>query len=297
MRRRLLLAFERAELVEDARERAALMRFVVIGGGPTGVELAGSISELARHALARDFRRIDPGSADVVLIEAGPRLLSAYTEASSAYALRVLARKGVTVRLDTPVTECRAGGVTLGDERLDAATVLWAAGVEASPAGRWLGVDTDRAGRVPVTQDLCLPERPEIFVIGDTAAVVDASGRSVPGIAPAAKQQGRHVAGVVLARAAGRPAPPPFRYRHAGNLATIGRQAGVAELPRVRLEGAAGWWLWGLAHVYFLIGFASPILVCVRWLFEYVTYKRGARLITGDDREADVRARVEGKSG
>ena len=291
IRRRLLLAFERAELATDPAEREALMRFVVIGGGPTGVELAGSISELARYALARDFRRIDPTSADVVLIEAGPRLLPTYSEASSAYALEALANKGVRVRLDTRVTDCGAHGVTLGEERVGAATVLWAAGVEASPAGRWLGAETDRSGRTVVEPDLSVPGHPEIFVIGDTASAVDADGTRVPGIAPAAKQQGRHVAAVILARATGRAAPPPFRYRHAGDLATIGRQAGVADFARFRLQGAAGWWLWGLAHVYFLIGFASPILVCLRWLFEYVTYKRGARLITGDDRAGELEGR------
>ena len=291
IRRRLLLAFERAELAEDPDERETLMRFAVIGGGPTGVELAGSISELARHALARDFRRIDPRSADVVLIEAGPRLLPTYSEASSAYALEALAGKGVRVRLDTRVTDCGPHGVTLGDERLGAATVLWAAGVEASPAGRWLGTETDRAGRALVGSDLSVPGHPEIFVVGDTASAVDADGARVPGIAPAAKQQGRYVADVILARTAGRAAPAPFRYRHAGDLATIGRQAGVADFARFRLQGAAGWWLWGVAHVYFLVGFASPILVCLRWLFEYVTYKRGARLITGDDRAAAVRRR------
>ena len=274
------------------------MRFVVIGGGPTGVELAGSISELARYALARDFRHIDPTSADVVLIEAGQRLLSTYSEASSAYALKALASKGVRVRLDTPVTDCGAYGVALGDERLEAATVLWAAGVEASPAGRWLGAETDRGGRTVVEPDLSVAGHPEVFVIGDTASAVDADGTRVPGIAPAAKQQGRYVADAILARSAGRPAPPPFRYRHAGDLATIGRQAGVADFARFRLQGAAGWWLWGLAHVYFLIGFASPILVCLRWLFEYVTYKRGARLITGADRtgELDGRRAEPGRS-
>ena len=281
IRRRMLLAFERAEASDDPAERDRLMRFVIVGAGPTGVELAGAIAELAHFTLAADFRRIDPRDARIVLVEAGPRVLAAFEPASSDYAARALERKGVEVRLDTRVTGCDARGIDVGDERIESATVLWAAGVEATPVGRWLGVETDRGGRVAVGPDLSVEGLADVFVIGDAAAAADGEGRLVPGIAPAAKQQGRYVARLLAARLGAGPAPGPFRYRHAGNLATIGRGAGVAELGRLRLTGFPAWALWGVAHVYFLIGLPSPLLVSIKWLWEYVTYKRGARLITG----------------
>ena len=285
IRRRLLLAFERAETTDDPAERDRLLRFVVVGAGPTGVELAGAIAELAHFTLAADFRRIDPRDAQVILVEAGPRVLPAFGEVSSDYARRALERKGIDVRLDTRVTDIDPHGVDVdaggGAERIESDTVLWAAGVAASPVGRWLDVATDRAGRVPVGPDLSVAGLPDVFVVGDAASVTDAAGNAVPGIAPAAKQQGRYVARVLRARLAGEPAPEPFRYRHAGNLATIGRGAGVAEFPRLRLTGFPAWVLWGVAHVYFLIGLPSPLLVTSRWLWEYATYRRGARLITG----------------
>jgi len=285
IRRQLLLAFERAETTEDPAERDRLLRVVIVGAGPTGVELAGAIAELAHFTLAADFRHIDPRDTQVVLIEAGARVLSAFGVVSSDYARRALERKGIGVRLDTRVTACDAHGVEIdagqGPERIESETVLWAAGVAASPVGRWLDVATDRAGRVPVQEDLSVEALPDVFVIGDAASVTDSSGHMVPGIAPAAKQQGRYVARVLRARLGGEPTPGPFRYRHAGNLATIGRGAGVAELPRLRLTGFLAWALWGVAHVYFLIGLPSPLLVTLRWLWEYATYRRGARLITG----------------
>jgi NADH dehydrogenase len=288
IRRRLLLAFEQAESSADPAERERLLRFVIVGAGPTGVELAGAIAELAHRTLARDFRRIDPRSARVVLVEAGPRVLPAFTEPMSAYAQRALERLHVDVRVRTPVVDCDALGVTLGAEerreRLPAATVIWAAGVAASPVGAWLGVETDRQGRVSVRGDLSIAKADNVFVIGDAARIVDADGHVVPGIAPAAKQQGRYVASVIAARIANRATPGPFRYRHAGNLATIGRRAAVVEIGRLRLKGRLAWWLWGIAHIYFLIGLPSPFIVSFRWLWEYVTWGKGARLITGGPR-------------
>jgi NADH dehydrogenase len=280
IRRRVLRAFEAAEIEDDDAARERLLRFVIVGGGPTGVELAGTIAELARHTLAKDFRRIDPGAAKVILVEAGPRLLAAFHEPQSAYAARTLEKLGVEVRLGAAVTECDARGVALGSERIETGTVLWAAGVAASPAGRWLGVSTDRAGRVPVRPDLSIASDPAIFVIGD-AALVETGGKRVPGVAPAAKQQGRYVARVLAARVAGRPAPPPFVYHDAGNLATIGRQRAVIEFPFLTLRGWLAWWIWGFAHIYFLVGVPSPVVISLRWLWEYLTYGRGARLITG----------------
>ncbi|HUO65983.1 MAG TPA: NAD(P)/FAD-dependent oxidoreductase [Gammaproteobacteria bacterium] len=280
IRRRILRAFEAAEIEEDAAARERLLRFVIVGGGPTGVELAGTIAELAHHTLAKDFRRIDPSAAKVVLVEAGPRLLAAFHEPQAAYAARALEKLGVEVRVGAAVTACDARGVALGAQRIEAATVLWAAGVAASPVGRWLGLATDRAGRVPVRPDLSVASDPAIFVVGD-AALVETGGKHVPGVAPAAKQQGRYVARALAARVAGGPAPPPFVYRDAGNLATIGRQRAVIEFPFITLRGWLAWWIWGFAHIYFLVGVPSPVVISLRWLWEYLTYGRGARLITG----------------
>jgi NADH dehydrogenase len=283
IRRRILTAFEQAEMTRDAAERARLLRFVIVGGGATGVELAGTIAELAHRTLAADFRHIDPRAARVLLVEAGPRLLPFVSEASSAYARRALERLGVEVQLGTPVTECDALGVSIGDERVDSATVIWAAGVAASPAAQWLNAPCDRAGRVVVESNLALAADPDIFVIGDAALVRTGTGGLVPGIAPAAKQQGRYVAGVIARRIAGKPAARPFRYRHAGYLATIGRRSAVIEFPRLRLKGWLAWWIWGIAHIYFLVGVQSPFIVSIRWLWGYLTYGRGARLITGGE--------------
>jgi len=257
------------------------LTFVVVGGGPTGVELAGAIAELARQTIADDFRHIDPRQARVLLVEAAPRLLAALPEHLADFARRALERLGVEVRLDTMVTECAADGVVMGEERLGAATVLWAAGVAASPAARWLGAEHDPAGRVKVGGDLTVPGHPEIFVIGDTALAKDATGEALPGIAPAAKQAGTYVARVIRARAQGRKPPAPFRYRHLGNLATIGRKAAVADFGRIRLKGRLAWWFWGAVHIYFLIGFRNRIAVALDWFWAYLTFQRGARLITG----------------
>src|SRR5262245_789472 len=281
IRGHILRAFEAAEMETDAARRERLLRFVIVGAGPTGVELAGTIAELARFTLAADFRRIDPRSAKIVLVEAGPRVLAAFKEPQSEYALRSLVKLGVEVRLNAAVTACDEHGVWLGTERLESATVIWAAGVAASPAGRWLGAPTDRAGRVLVQPDLSTGDH--VFVIGDAASVTLPDGRRVPGVAPAAKQQGRYVAKVIAARIEGRAAPEPFVYRDPGNLATIGRKRAVIEFPFVTLRGFLAWWLWGFAHIYFLVGVPSPVVVSLRWLWEYWTYGRGARLITGQE--------------
>ncbi len=280
-RRRILNAFEAAEMEPDPPQRERLLRFVIVGAGPTGVELAGTIAELARFTLAADFRRIDPRSAKIVLVEAGPRVLAAFKEPQSDYAQRSLTKLGVEVRLNRTVTRCDAGGVWLGDERLESATVIWAAGVAASPVGRWLGAATDRAGRVLVQPDLSVGEN--VFVIGDAASLTLADGRRVPGVAPAAKQQGRYVARVIAARIAGRKPPSTFVYRDPGNLATIGRKCAIIEFPFLTLRGFLAWWVWGIAHIYFLVGVPSPVVVSFRWLWEYLTYGRGARLITGHE--------------
>jgi NADH:ubiquinone reductase (H+-translocating) len=280
IRRRILLAFERAETEPDPVEQARLLTFVIVGGGPTGVEMAGAVSELARRILARDFRRIHPPSARIVLIEAGRRLLPAFAEDLSAYALNTLKRLGVEVRLGAPVTSIEPDCVRLGEERLETRTAIWAAGVQASEAARWLGVEADRVGRVKVTDRLTLPQHPEIFVIGDTALVQDAAGRPVPGLAPAAKEQGRYVAYAIKAGLKDRPTRP-FRYRHLGNLATIGRRSAVIEFGRFRLSGFLAWLLWGAAHIFFLIGFRNRIVVTIDWLWSYLRFGGGARLITG----------------
>jgi NADH dehydrogenase len=281
IRRRILLAFELAEIGMSKAEQRRELTFVVIGGGPTGVELAGAIAELARYTLALDFRNIDPSSARVILVEAGDRLLRAFPEDLSAYAECALERLGVEVMLNKTV-EVRAGeGAFIGDMLIPCATMIWAAGVAVPHLKNWLPVQTDRAGRVPVEPDLSVKQRPEVFVIGDAAAAAWRDGLIVPGIAPAAKQGGRYVAEVVLAAVRGAPKPAPFRYRHQGNLATIGRHSAIVDLGRIKLTGWTAWWIWGLAHIYFLIGVRAPIIIAAQWLWAYLTFGRGARLITG----------------
>ena len=279
IRRRILMAFERAELAADPAEREALTTFAVVGGGPTGVEMAGAIADIARDALPPDFRNVDPRMARVLLIEAGPRILATFPETLSAYARRALEARGVEVATSSPVTAIGPGYVGVGDRRIRTGAVIWAAGVAASPAGDWLGAERDRAGRVKVGSDLTVPGRPEIFVIGDTAAVCGADGTLAPGVAPAAKQMGRYVGQVIAARVAGEAAPGAFRYRHQGDLATIGRQAAVVKLGRLTLKGFAGWAFWSLAHIYFLIGLRNRIAVAFSWAWDYVTFGRRARLI------------------
>ena len=280
IRRQILIAFEKAEIATDSETQRRLLTFVIVGGGATGVEMAGAIAEIARQTLAMDFRRIDPRNARIVLVEAGPRLLPAFPPEQSDYVRAVLTKAGVTVMTDTMVTKCDAGGVDLGPQRLPAATIIWAAGVMASPAAKWLGAEADRAGRTKVNSDLSVPGYPDIFVIGDAAAVMDSKGKPVPGIAPAAKQMGQHVGRLIAARLAGRDTGKPFRYRHLGDLATIGRRAAVVQLGRFRLRGYLGWWFWGIAHIYFLIGIRNRFIVAFSWLWSYLTFQRGARLIT-----------------
>ena len=281
IRRRILTAFEHAEATETAEARRRFLTFVVIGGGPTGVEMAGAIAELAHVALRHDFRRANPREARIVLVEAGSRVLPSFPEKLSQAAHASLERLGVEIRLGTPVTACDAGGVTIGDQRLEASTIIWGAGVAASSAARWLGADTDRVGRVTVGPDLTLPGHPEIFVIGDTAHAVDKDGKPLPGLAPVAKQQGAYVARLLRARLAGKPALKPFRYRSFGTMATIGRRAAVADFGWIKLDGTLAWLLWGLVHVSFLIGFRNRAVVILDWLWSYVTFQSGARLITG----------------
>jgi NADH:ubiquinone reductase (H+-translocating) len=282
VRGRILLAFEQAEREPDERRQTALMTFVIVGAGPTGVELAGAIAELARATLPADFRNIDTRKARIVLIEAGPRALPAFRENLSAYAKRSLERLGVEVELGQAVTRCTAEGVVYGGKALAAATVIWAAGVQASPAAQWLEAPADRVGRLKVEPDLTVPGRPEIFAIGDAAIVARPDGRPVPGIAPAAKQEGAYVAKVIRARLAGQTPPPPFRYRHDGDLATIGKRRAVIDFGWIQLRGALAWWLWGFAHIYFLIGVRNRLSVALNWLWIYVRDQRGARLITRD---------------
>jgi NADH dehydrogenase len=279
IRRRILEAFEAAEREDEPARRAAWLNFVVIGGGPTGVELAGTLAEIARHTLPREFRRCDPRSAQVHLLEAGPRVLAAMPESLSAHAQRQLGRLGVRVRCGKAVTAIDENGVALGDERIASRTVLWAAGVAASPLGISLGA-TDRAGRVTVREDLSVPDHPEVFVVGDLAQVVTEDGRAVPGIAPAAKQMGTHAALAIRARLVGAPTTA-FRYRDYGNLATIGRLAAVVDLGRVKLTGVIAWWFWLIAHLFFLIGFRNRLVVLVDWAWSYWTYQRSARIIVG----------------
>lgn len=280
IRRHILIAFEKAEIATDTETQRRLLTFVIVGGGATGVEMAGAIAEIARQTLAMDFRRIDPRNARIVLVEAGSRLLPAFPPAQSDYVRNVLMNAGVTVMTNTMVTKCDSGGVELGSQRLPAATIIWAAGVMSSPAAKWLGVESDRAGRTKVNADLSVHGHPDIFVIGDAAAVFDNEKKPVPGIAPAAKQMGQYVGRLIAARIAGRANDKPFRYRHLGDLATIGRRAAVVQLGRLRLRGYLGWWFWGIAHVYFLIGTRNRFIVAFSWLWSYLTFQRGARLIT-----------------
>jgi NADH dehydrogenase len=280
IRGRILTAFEKAEVTEDPELRRKLLTFVVVGGGPTGVELAGAIVELARKAIIRDFRNIDPSTARVVLVEADKRLLTAFPEKLSDSAKRQLERLGVDVKLGAAVTACDENGVALSDgQRIASACVLWAAGVTASHAAKWLDVPSDGAGRVIVDDNLHVPGREDVYVIGDTACVKGTDGRPIAGVAPAAKQMGRYVAGLIKARLAGKPVAP-FGYSDYGNLATIGRKAAVADLGRFQFSGFLAWQLWSFAHLWFLVGFRNRIVVFLDWAWAYATFDRSARLIT-----------------
>jgi len=279
LRRRILVAFERAERETDPQRRAALLTFVIIGAGPTGVELAGTIAELAQDTLPPDFRNIDTHKTRVVLIEAGPRVLAGFPDDLSAYAQRSLESIGVEVMLGQAVTECSADSVVFGGNRLDTKTIIWAAGVRASPAAEWLAAPADRAGRLQVLPDLTVPGHPDIFAIGDTVTINGPDGKPVPGIAPAAKQQGRYVAAAIKTRLNGG-ALSPFHYQHAGSLAQIGKRKAVIDFGRIKLRGTIAWWIWGIAHIYFLIGLRNRLSVAISWLWIHARDQRAARLIT-----------------
>jgi NADH dehydrogenase len=280
IRCRILLAFERAETEPDADERQRLLNFVVVGGGPTGVEMVGSIAELAKRALASDFRVIDPRSARIILVEAAPRLLTSFDPSLSETARRSLEQLGVEVRLGAGASECDSNGVSIGAVRIESRTVIWAAGVKASPAAEWLGAEHDRAGRVKVQPDLSVPGRPNIFVIGDAALMLGANGKPVPGDAGVAKQQGKYVAKLLIARSKSK-AFPPFRYRDLGSIAAIGRKSAIVQIHWLKLTGLLGWLVWSVAHIYYLIGFRNRTIVAMNWVWNYLTLQRGARLITG----------------
>jgi NADH dehydrogenase len=279
IRRRILIAFERAERETDPERQREWLTFVIVGGGPTGVELAGALAEISRHALARDFRAIDPTRARILLIEGGPRILPPFPPELSEKAREELVNLGVEVRAGAQATAIDAGGVTIGTERLAARTVLWAAGVAASPLVRSIGAPLDRAGRAQVTPELTVPGHNEIFVIGDVASLQQ-DGKPLPGVAPVAMQAGRHTAKNIERAVRGEPLLP-FRYRDKGSLAVIGRGAGVAAFSKSRWSGVIAWWAWLLVHIFYLIGFRNRVLVLLEWAWAYVTWQRGARLITG----------------
>jgi NADH dehydrogenase len=296
IRRRVLLAFELAERRASAGELSDPLNFIVVGAGPTGVELAGTLAEICRHSLAHDFRSIDPSRARIHLIEGGPHVLPAYPEDLSRSALEQLKRLGVEVLTSTMVTKVEPGAIYMGKTRMEAAVILWAAGVAASPLGKKLGVPVDRAGRVLVNPDLSLPNHPEVFVIGDLAALNDASGKLLPGVAPVAILEGRYVAKLIRReQEAGAPSfsrssregagseflRPPFHYYDKGSLATIGRSAAIAQFGRIHISGFIAWLAWLFVHILFLIGFQNRVLVFIQWAWSYFTYERGARLITG----------------
>jgi NADH dehydrogenase len=285
IRKKILLAFERAELSTDPAEQASLLSFVVIGGGATGVEMAGAIAEVARDTLRHDFRRIDPGHARILLIEAGDRLLPTLPNDLSDYAINALRRMGVDVRLGLRVTGCDAAGVDTASGRIQAATLIWAAGVQASPASAWIAAKADKHGRIETAPDLGVPGHPAIFAIGDTAAAMGPDGKPVPGVAQAAKQMGTFVGRRIAAliAAPGQQAPAPFRYRDQGELATIGRKSAVVHIGRLKLTGYVAWVVWCVAHIFFLVTLRDRVVVSMNWLWNYITFQRSARIVTRSD--------------
>jgi NADH:ubiquinone reductase (H+-translocating) len=280
IRRRLLLAFERAEMCDDEYERRALMTFVVVGAGPTGVEMAGAIAELARATLRRDFRRINPSTAQIILVEAGGRVLAGFPKKLGDYANEALADLGVQVLLNTKVHHIDGNGIVAGGGRIEARTVIWGAGVRTKQVPEWLHVKPGPHGAVKVERDFSVPGLSNVFIIGDAAEAIDADGKPLPGLAAVAKQEGHYVGQLLRRRLAGHPDMPPFRYRDYGTMATIGRSAAVADLRGFHMTGTLAWFLWGLVHLYFLIGFRNRLVVLVNWLWAWVSYARGARLIT-----------------
>jgi NADH dehydrogenase FAD-containing subunit len=287
VRRRILEAFEHAEVAASEVERRRLLSFVIVGGGPTGVELAGAIAELARVGMAKDFRNFDPATAEIILLQAGPRLLPAFPESLSEVARRSLADMGVNVLLNSKVRVIDADGVIANDRRIYSRTVLWAAGVAASPAAKWLNAEADKVGRVKVQPDLSVTHLPDVYAIGDTALANCWKGEPVPGLAPAAQQGGVFVANAIRSKLRGEPVAHAFSYRHMGSLATIGRKSAVADFGFVRLRGPMAWWLWGIAHVLFLLGSRNRVAVVLNWIWSYVTYRASTRLITGSARKGE----------
>jgi NADH dehydrogenase FAD-containing subunit len=281
VRRRILLAFERAENEEDADRRKALTTFAVVGGGPTGVELAGAIAELAHHGMGGEFRNVSPETARVILVQSGGRLLPGFPESLSATTKRELEGLGVEVMTGARVTDIHEDGLSIGEKRIEVGTVVWAAGVIASAAGRWLDTERDKAGRVIVGADLTIQGTDTIFVVGDTASSDAWNGNPAPGLAPAAKQGGAYAASVIAAKLSGKPMPGPFKYKHGGSLATIGRAAAVADFGWIKLSGAPAWWLWSVVHVLFLSSARSRFAVAMEWAWAYLTFRRSTRLITG----------------
>jgi NADH:ubiquinone reductase (H+-translocating) len=288
VRHKVLVAFERAERTTDRERQRQLLTFVVVGGGPTGVELAGALAEISRHALAHDFRAIHPETARVILIEGGPEILGTYPTELSAFARRALERLGVAVWTGTSVTDIQEGRVVLGQETIEAGTVLWAAGIAAVPLAKSLGVPLDRTGRVPVHPELTIPGHPEVFVVGDLATLAGEDGKPLPGVIQVALQQARHAAQNLLNQVHGKPMTS-FAYHDLGNMATIGRHSAVCDLGWLRLKGYLAWWFWLFLHIYKLIGFRNRLTVMTQWAFSYMTYQRSVRLITGVDRWRDTR--------
>jgi len=282
IRRRILMALEEADRSADEARRRVLLSFAIVGAGPTGVEIAGMIAELTRTVLPGEYRRIDTRQARIILVEAGDRILNGFDANLAAFAKRALIKLGVEVRLGQPVTDVSRSGIVVGNEHIDAGTILWAAGVQASPAAKWLGVSADRTGRVTVSPYLSLQDDEDIFVIGDTARVAW-QDKTVPGIAPAAKQEGAYVAALIRKRLAGEGNIEPFSYRHQGDLATIGRGDAVVDFGRIKLKGVLAWWLWGIAHIYFLIGGRSRLAVALSWLWHFFRHRPSAQLITHKD--------------
>jgi len=281
IRGRILMAFERAETCDDAERKRRLLTFIIVGGGPTGVEMAGAIAELAKRALKKDFRNIEPGAARIILLQRGPRVLPGFAQGLSRAATKALSRLGVEVHTGVDVEGVDEKGASAAGQRFDAHTVIWAAGVMASPAGRWLDTARDRQGRIEVNKDLSVANLGNVFAIGDTASVTGADGHQLPGIAPVAKRQGIYAARVIRARIAGTKEPAPFLYRHISRMATVGRSSAVVDLGFLRLTGCTGWLVWSVAHVFFLIGFRNKFAVSLNWLWAYFTYESGMRLITG----------------